>query len=133
MRNMRKDIIYPELSYQLTGISLEVKKNLGRFCKEKQYADLFEILLKKNNLNYKRESTANFKINSEIIKGNRIDFIIEDKILIEIKAVPFLTKNDYYQTMRYLRALNLRLGLLINFRSEYLKPKRVLNSSHFSR
>ena len=130
---MRKDIIYPELSYQITGILLEVKKNLGRFCKEKQYADLFEILLKKNKLDYKRELPVNFKIEGEVIKGNRIDFIINDKILIEIKAIPFITKKDYYQTMRYLTVLNLKLGLLVNFRSEYLKPKRVLNSSHFSR
>ena len=130
---MRKDIIYPELSYQITGILLEVKKHLGRFCKEKQYADLFEILLKKNKLDYKRELPVNFKIEGEVIKGNRIDFIINDKILIEIKAIPFITKKDYYQTMRYLTVLNLKLGLLVNFRSEYLKPKRVLNSSHFSR
>ena len=132
MRMMRKpiEIIYPELSYKITGLLMEVQGSLGRFCKEKQYGDYFEILLNKNGLKYRREPSINFKIETEIITGNRIDFIIEDKILVEIKTVPFLTKKDYYQTMRYLKAANLKLALLVNFRSEYLKPKRVLNSSH---
>ena len=125
-------IIYPELSYKINGLLMETQSRLGRFCREKQYGDYFEILLKKSGLKYIREPSVDFKIETEIVKGNRIDFIIDDKILVEMKAVPFLTKKDYYQTMRYLRSANLKLALLVNFHSEYLKPKRVLNSSHHS-
>lgn len=132
MRMMQNDIIYPELSYSITGLLMKSQNDLGRFCREKQYGDIFEILLKENNIKYKRELNTNFKINEKEINGNRIDFIIDDKIVVELKTVPFLTKKDYYQTMRYLKANNLKLGLLVNFRSEYLKPKRILNSSHHS-
>lgn len=129
---MQKDIVYPELSYKLTGLFMKIQSELGRFCKEKQYADALEALLKKEDLRYQREQANDFLLEEVRIKGNRSDFIVEDKILIEIKVIPYLTKRDYYQTARYLRAANLRLGLLINFRSEYIKPKRILNSSHHS-
>mgnify|MGYP001577445695 CR=1 FL=1 len=132
MRMMRKEIIYPELSYKITGMLMQTQKELGRFCKEKQYADLFEILLKKDGIIYKREGSGSFKIGNDTIKGNRFDFVVDNKILVELKAAPFITKRDYYQTMRYLKAMNLRLGLLVNLHSEYLKPKRILNSSYHS-
>ena len=59
-----------------------------------------------------------------------MDFIIEDKIIIELKAKPFITKNDYYQTRRYLELLNLELGIIVDFRQKYLKPKRILNPKY---
>lgn len=61
-------------------------------------------------------------------KSNFIDFLIDGKIVVELKAKNFVTKEDYYQTQRYLKALNLKLGLIVNFRDSHLKPKRVLNS-----
>jgi len=58
-----------------------------------------------------------------------VDFIIENKIIIDIKAKKFITKEDYYQMLRYLKGANLELGIIYNFRNTYLKPKRVLNSA----
>ena len=57
-----------------------------------------------------------------------IDFIIDDKIIIELKAKKIILKDDYYQTQRYLHALNKKLALLVNFRNRYLKPIRVINA-----
>jgi len=59
--------------------------------------------------------------------GNIIDFIVEDCVILEIKAKNIITKQDYYQAKRYLISLRKNLCLLINFRDTYLKPKRVLN------
>lgn len=117
------EVLYPELSYVVNGICFEVHNKLGRFCKEKQYADEFEFILKKNGLDYKREFTI---MAENRPSGNKVDFIIQDKILIEIKAKKFVTKEDYYQTKRYLEALNMKLGLIVNFRDTYIKPKRIL-------
>lgn len=58
--------------------------------------------------------------------GNIVDFIIEDKIILEIKAKRLLEKIDFYQAQRYLQATNLKLGLLINFRNRYIKPVRIV-------
>ncbi len=59
---------------------------------------------------------------------NRVDFVIESKVVIELKVKRILSREDYYQLRRYLKALNFKLGILVNFRSDYLAPKRVLNS-----
>ena len=121
---MENKIIEKELSYQLVGIFFKIQKELGRFCREKQYADLLEKELKLNKINFKRE----YCIEIGDKKTNFVDFIIESRVLIELKAKPFLEKDDFYQIKRYLEISELKLGLLINFRDKYLKPKRVLNS-----
>jgi GxxExxY protein len=121
--NMPNKIVEKELSYELTGVFFEIQNELGRFARERQYADAFEEKLKKRDLEYKRE----FVINVAGRKSNFADFIIENKILVELKRKPVNTRDDYKQIMRYLESVDLELGLLINFGLEYLKPKRILN------
>lgn len=124
MSQIYKNLIYPELSYKITGILFGVHNKLGRYCKEKQYQDALEEALKKEGLKFEREKKLPI---SQEVKGNQVDFIIEDKILLECKARPVITKDDYYQMMRYLKVSKRRLGLIINFRNKYLKPKRIAN------
>lgn len=116
---MKSDLIYPKLSYLITGICFQTHNEIGRFCREKQYCDLLEQKFKKQNIQYYRE----YKI---INTGNIIDFLIENKVILEIKSRPYIKKEDYYQIQRYLQRLNIKLGLLINFRNRYLKPVRII-------
>jgi len=111
-------LIYPELSYFINGICFATHNELGRFAREKQYCDLIENKLKEVKTSYKRE----LKLSS----GNIIDFLIDDKIILEVKAKKLILKDDYYQLQRYLQRANKRLGLLVNFRNRYLKPWRVV-------
>lgn len=60
-------------------------------------------------------------------RRNIPDFIIEDKIIVDLKAKRLTTKEDYFQMKRYLASYNKELGLVVNFRQEYIYPKRVLN------
>lgn len=113
------NLLYEDLIYELRGSLFEIQNELGRFATEKQYADLFEAKLKHHRFNYRREQRVGDS-------GNIADFIIEDKIVVEFKAKPFLLKKDYYQLQRYLESTQLKLGLLVKFRSEFLNPKRVL-------
>lgn len=113
------DLIHEDLSYELRGILFEVHNELRRFAKEKQYADLLEKKLKQRGKNYRREERISDS-------GNITDFIIENKIVLELKSKPFLLKKDYYQLQRYLQSTQIKLGIIVNFRSEYLNPKRVL-------
>lgn len=124
-------LLYPELSYLITGLCYQVQNKLGRFCKEKQYSDEFERLLINNKVGYKREIKLN-KVKTGSPFGNQADFIIENTILIDFKAKKFVTKEDYYQMQRYLQCSGLELGLVVNFRNTYLKPKRILNTSMHS-
>ena len=124
-------LLFPNLSYRLTGLCFKIHKKLGRFCREKQYGDALESLLKENNIDYKREyEIANLKPNGP--EGNKVDFLIENKIIVDLKAKKFITKEDYNQMQRYLQSSGLELGMIINFRSTYLKPKRVLNTKKYS-
>lgn len=126
---MKNDIkiFHKELSYKITGLLFDVHNSLGRFCRERQYADAFETLLKNNNIEYKREK----ELPVDIIDNqftNRVDFDISNRLLVDFKAKSLVTKDDYYQMNRYLEAAKYDLGLIVNFRNKYLKPIRVICS-----
>lgn len=128
MRNFSK-LIYPDISYKITGILFVVHNELGRFRNEKQYGDAIEEYLKKLKMKYEREKILAPSFEKELEGRNRIDFLVENKIILEIKVKRLLTKDDYYQARRYLSASNKKLALLVNFRDKYIRPKRILNSS----
>ena len=121
-------LIFPELSYKINGILFTTQNNLGRFCSEKQYGDAIEKLLIENNIKYEREKELPKFFDGERDRRNIVDFLIEGKIILELKAKRITSREDYYQVRRYLESLNLKLGILANFRDRYLKPRRILNS-----
>lgn len=125
--NLQSKLLYPELSYQLTGILFAVHNELGRFCNEKQYGDGVERHLKERSVMYERERILPLSFEGESVGRNKIDFLVDEKILLELKATRILTKEDYYQAKRYLVALHKELGILVNFRQRFLTPKRILN------
>jgi len=125
---MEGRIIYRELSYKITGLCFQVQNELGRFCREKQYANRLKQLLIQNKIKYQREVQAPFIFNdNEQVGGNFPDFVIDNKIVLDCKAKKFITKEDYNQIQRYLMAKKLLLGLIVNFRNTHLKPKRIIN------
>jgi len=126
MPQTQKEIIYKDLSYQLGGIFYAVHDTLGRYTREKQYGDLLEKILKEKGIKYEREKLIS-KTGEDI---NRADFIIENKIILELKTKLFITREDYYQTKRYLEFSDLFLGIIINFRQKYLNPKRIINNKY---
>jgi len=122
-----KTLIYPELSYKLTGIFFKVHNELGRFCKERQYTDAAEILFKKEGIKFCRETKLTRECLGSELSFGLPDFIIENKIAVDFKAKKFITKEDYNQMLRYLRGGKYKLGLIVNFINTYLKPKRIAN------
>lgn len=115
----KEKLIYPELSYIIVGILFSTHNQLGPYGREKQYCDLIELKLNEIKMPFQRECRIG---NS----GNIIDFIVNNKIIIEAKAKRIITKEDYYQTQRYLQETNIKLGLLVNFRNKYIKPTRII-------
>jgi GxxExxY protein len=116
-REIEEKVLYPELSYSLTGLLFNVHNELGQFAREKQYGDLIEKKLKELSIKYKRE----FSIGSS---GNIVDFVIDDKIVLELKATRTVTGDYYRQVQNYLQQMKLQLGVLVN---KYLKPMRIVN------
>lgn len=120
-------IVEKELSYKLGGIFFKIQEDLGRFCRERQYGDELEKKLVEAQIDFKRE----YPIEVGGRKSNFVDFIVENRILVDLKAKPFVEKSDYYQMKRYLEIANIRLGLIVNFQDKYLKPKRILGMKKF--
>ncbi|MBU0570079.1 GxxExxY protein [Patescibacteria group bacterium] len=112
-------LFYPKLSYTIVGLCFAVHNELGSFSREKQYCDLLAKKFKEENISFKRELLIS---NS----GNILDFLIDNKIVLEAKAKRIVTKNDYFQIQRYLQETKMKLGLIVNFRNKYLAPKRIV-------
>ncbi len=117
--NTNEKLILPKLSYLITGVCFDVHNQQGRYAREKQYCDSIEEKLKRLSIHYVREYTVEDS-------SNRVDFLIDNKIILEVKAKRFLLKENYYQLQRYLQSCDKKLGLLVNFRNRYIKPKRIV-------
>jgi GxxExxY protein len=115
----RDKVIFPELSYSITGILYSIHNELGPYAKERQYGDLLAKKLLEIGVLFKREKAVSDS-------GNILDFVIDDKIALELKAVRLLTREHYRQIQNYLQQTKLKLGLLVNFRNKYLKPVRII-------
>ncbi len=126
---MSKEIIHKALSYKLNGIFYSVHNQLGRYCTHKQYSDAVEIVFRKEGISYVREVEIPIKFLGEQVRGNRIDFLVEDLIPIDVKVERYITKADFMQMIRYLRATNKKLGIIVNFRQRTLNPKRIINAN----
>jgi GxxExxY protein len=122
------EILFKDICYKINGLFFKIQNELGRYRNEKQYGDKFEQLLKENKIKYFREFKLPISFIGEKNCRNIVDFIINDEIIVELKAKTIITKEDYFQTQRYLNTLNKKLGLLVNFRQKFLKTKRILNS-----
>ena len=116
----KEKVLYADECFIISGVFFYCQNQLGRFAKEKQYGDLNENKFKELNIPYVRELVAS---------SNRTDFVLYNKILVEMKAKPFLTKDDFDQVQRYLDILDLDLGLLVNFWSRSAQPYRVLRKN----
>lgn len=122
-------VVYPELSYTICGLCFKAHNELGRYRNEKQYADALENILKSANIKYQREAPLPVSFSGEKERRNIPDFIIENKIILDLKAKRLISKEDYFQMKRYLSSYNCKLGLIVNFRQHFLAPRRVVNYS----
>lgn len=125
---MADKILYRDLSYKLRGLLFKISNQYGLGLKEKIYQNAFEDELKAAEIKFVKEPKIEiFSVNNGKIIGYYIpDFLIEKKIIIELKSEPFITKKFYNQTYSYLRVSRYELALLVNFGEEKLVIKRLI-------
>jgi len=110
-------LLYPELSYQIRGAIFMVYKALGPYHKESVYANALAEELKKSKIPFAREKSIDVIYENKKVGVYRPDFLIDEKIVIELKAVEFLPRNDERQLSYYLGGTPYGLGFLVNFGS----------------
>jgi len=121
------EIIYKQESYQIIGICFEVHNNLGPGFLEIVYKDALEYEFRKANIPYARE--VEYKVNyKDIILPHKFyaDFVVNEKIILEVKAKNSLTDEFIAQSINYLKVSGNKLALLVNFGELKLKYKRLL-------
>jgi len=119
--------LYEDLTYKLRGIFFEVYNQLGPGLSEKIYQRAVIQELKDKNISYKTEKTININYKNIKIGENRLDLLIDDKIIIEIKAVDVMHPLFVKQTIAYLKASGCKLALLVNFGGDKIAIKRYVN------
>lgn len=122
------DLVYPELSYKIVGILFRVHTQLGGKYHEKYYQRAVEVAFKKEGFIFQKELSANLSYDGEMIGKYILDFLVDDKVVLELKATPRFIREDFKQVRAYLKAKQLKLGILANFRGDKLVYKRILNS-----
>ncbi len=120
-------IFYKNESYKIIGICLEVYNILGKGHSEVVYKDALEYEFQQNNIPFSREKQYKIQYKDIILRHRYFaDFVVWDKIILEVKAIEGLTNSNIKQILNYLAASGLKLGLLINFGEDSLIYKRVV-------
>lgn len=118
------DLLYPELSYQVVGAIYKVWKQLGSGFKESVYQKALEEEFNNQNISFERQKQIPIFYNQKKIGVYVPDFIIDNKIILEIKHLPYLTFKEKRQCWYYLKGSNYKLLLLVNFGGQKLEIMR---------
>lgn len=121
------EIIYKDLSYKIIGITYKINSLLGSGLEERVYQDAFEEVLKEEKIKYTREHYFPVIINEKVISRRYFDFLIDDKIIIEIKIGTRDYRDVCSQIFHYLKMSKLKLGIVIRFTKDGVKVKRIPN------
>lgn len=121
------ELIYKEEFYKIIGICMEVHRLLGRGFLEIIYKDALEYEFKKNNITFEREKEYKIPYKEIILQHMYYaDFVLFDKIILEVKAINGIIDEFIKQTLNYLSASNNKLGIIVNFGEDSLKYKRLV-------
>jgi GxxExxY protein len=123
---------YKELTEKIIGCAMKVHGILGNGFQEVIYQRALEIEFRKAGLGYKREMEMTIFYDGEEIGTRRVDFFVEDVVMVELKALIALEEVHLAQAINYVEAYKMEIGLLINFGSKSLQFKRVHNNKLFN-
>jgi GxxExxY protein len=123
----RNDLVYPELSYEIVGCAYDVWDELGPGHLEKVYQKALGISLSARNLSFQEQIQYPVKFKNEIVGKGILDFLVEKKIILEIKKDEIFSKPNIEQVLNYLKISQLKLAILINFGKSGIKTKRIVN------
>ena len=127
IKTNRTDLIYPELSYRIVGLSFEVYNELSSGHREIIYHKAMQKQFELQNIPYRSELYHPLTFKGQTISKNYFVFLVDEKIVIELKRSDYISKLHFDQVNHYLKVSNLKLGLIISFSKTGVRYRRVLN------
>jgi len=122
------NIVGKELSYRIVGVLFEVHRELGGQYQEKHYQRAVAKALRVASIPFEEQIVVDLIFKNEKIGKYYLDFLIDKKVILELKSEPIISRASLRQVLAYLKASGLELGIVANFRGDKLKYVRVLNS-----
>ena len=126
---MVEDLLFKDECYRIVGLCMKVHSKLGKGFKEIVYKDALEIEFIRNEIPYQREKPFKIQYEDVVLRLEfTADFFVFNSIILEIKATFQFHPDNFKQTLNYLKASQVKLGVLINFGEDQLKFKRIVCS-----
>ena len=122
-----KQLLHSELTRHIIGATMEVHKILGAGFLESVYEESIAIEFGLRNIKFERQKPLDIIYKGKMAKQFVCDFLVEGKVIVELKAVKGLSDSDEAQLLNYLKATGNKVGLLVNFGQSSLKYKRMVN------
>ena len=126
----KKGYQYTAITGAIIGSAMQVHRVIGVGYPEIIYQRALALEMSKNDLYFKKEFSSPLFYNGKNIGFRRVDFLVENKIMVELKAISDLENKHLVQGLNYLTIFNLEIGLLINFGKTRLQFKRLINSNY---
>lgn len=121
-------MVYEALTRRIIGCAMQVHRTLGNGFQEVIYQRALSIEFELDNLRFAREQEMSIFYRDQAIGSRRVDFFVEDSIMVEIKATTKLEDVHLAQALNYLECYKIHIGLLLNFGQRSLEFKRVHNN-----
>ncbi|MBL7750879.1 MAG: GxxExxY protein [Chitinophagaceae bacterium] len=118
---------YEEITRKVIGCAMKVHSQLGNGFQEVIYQRALAVEFRKGNIEFEREMEMDIFYDDEIIGTRRVDFFVEGRVMVELKAVIEMVDAHLAQAKNYLEAYNMEIGLLINFGAPSLQFRRLYN------
>ena len=124
-------LLEKELTYHVRGVIYEVAKKYGSGLKEKVYESALAEEFKKRGISFERQKRINLhSLDTEKVLGVYVpDFVIEGKVILEIKSIPALTAREAAQQRSYLKVSEFEVSLLVNFGAPRVEIKRAIHTN----
>ena len=121
------ELLHEELTYEIIGTAMEVHATLGPGFLESVYQEALAIELLSRGMPFEEKKRLDvFYKGIKLEKHFEADFVCDNKVIVEIKALSALTTEHQSQVLNYLKATGIKVGLLINFGSKSLEHKRMV-------
>ncbi|KPK74942.1 MAG: hypothetical protein AMJ89_05165 [candidate division Zixibacteria bacterium SM23_73] len=123
---MSSQIPHQDVTYEIIGAAMEVHSDLGPGYKEEIYQKALDIELRNRRIQFEPQKPIEIKFKGEMVGLQLLDFFVDDKVVVEIKALSQFNTDHEAQIISYLKATDSGVGLLINFGTKRLEYKRIL-------